>query len=117
MRFMDFKTNTMNILNKFIIEGERIILGKVDIHSELMQTNDKQNVKGGGFCLYDYERNTFILFGGSSEFGKAKIQDIKPVIFNNKVYTDIGIANDEPLSKHEYNFVYRSKHQGDIPLL
>jgi hypothetical protein len=114
---MGFKTNTMDILNKFIIEGERIILGKVTHHSELMQTDDKENVIGGGFCLYDSGTNTFILFGSSSEFGKAKIQDIKPVIFSNKVYTDIGITNNEPLSKHEYNFVYRSKHQGDIPLL
>ena len=107
----------MDILNKFIIEGERIILGKVDIHSELMQTDDKQNVKGGGFCLYDSVTNTFILFGSSSEFGKAKIQDIKPIVFNDKVYADIGITNDELLSKHKFNFVYRSKHQGDIPLL
>jgi hypothetical protein len=103
----------MEILNKFIIEGERIILGKVTHHSELMQTDDKQSVKGGGFCLYDYERKTFILFGSSSEFGKAKIQDIRPVIFNNKVYA----TKDGQLSKHEYNFVYRFKHQGDIPLL
>jgi len=107
----------MDILNKFIIEGERIILGKVTHHSELMQTDDKQDVKGGGFCLYDYERKTFILFGSSSEFGKAKIQDIKPVIFNNKVYTNTGVLDDRLLSNHEYNFIYRSKHQGDIPLL
>ena len=103
----------MDILNKFIIEGERIILGKVDIHSELMQTDDKQNVKGGGFCLYDSVTNTFILFGSSSEFGKAKIQDIKPIVFNDKVY----VTKDRQLSKHKYNFIYRSKHQGDIPLL
>ena len=107
----------MNILSKFIIESDKIILGVVAKHSELMQTDNKENVIGGGFCLYDYERKTFIFFGSSSEFGKAKIQDIKPVIFNNKVYTDIGITTNEPLSKHEYNFVYRSKHQGDIPLL
>ena len=106
----------MDILNKFIIEGERIILGKVDIHSELMQTDDKQNVKGGGFCLYDSVTKTFILFGSSSEFGKAKIQDIKPIIFNDKVYTDAVVLNDRLLSKHKFNFVYRSKHQGDIPL-
>lgn len=103
----------MDILNKFIIEGERIILGKVDIHSELMQTNNKENVIGGGFCLYDYKSNTFVFFGGSSEFGKAKIQDIKPIVFNDKVYA----TKDGQLSKHEYNFVYRSKYQGDIPLL
>ena len=107
----------MDILNKFIIEGERIILGKVTHHSELMQTDNKQNVIGGGFCLYDYERKTFIFFGSSSEFGKAKIQDIKPVIFNNKVYTDAVVLNDRLLSKHKFNFIYRSKHQGDIPLL
>ena len=79
----------MDILNKFILEGERIILGKVTHHSELMQTDNKQNVIGGGFCLYDYERKTFIFFGGSSEFGKAKIQDIKPIVFNDKVYATI----------------------------
>jgi len=103
----------MNILSKFIIENGKIILGAVANHSELMQTDNKQNVKGGGFCLYDYERKTFILFGGSSEFGKAKIQDIKPIVFNNKVYA----IKDGQLSKYEYNFVYRSKYQGDIPLL
>jgi hypothetical protein len=103
----------MDILNKFIIEGERIILGKVTHHSQLMQGDDKQSVKGGGFCMYDYKSNTFILFGSSSEFGKAKIQDIKPIVFNNKVYA----TKDGQLSKHEYNFIYRSKHQGDIPLL
>ena len=107
----------MDILNKFIIENDKIILGNVDIHSELMQTDNKQSVKGGGFCLYDRKSNTFILFGGSSEFGKAKIQDIKPVIFNNKVYTNTGVLDDKLLNNYEYNFIYRSKHQGDIPLL
>lgn len=107
----------MNILLKFIIENGKIILGVVAKHSELMQTDNKENVIGGGFCLYDYERKTFIFFGGSSEFGKAKIQDIKPIVFNDKVYADIGITNDELLSKHKFNFVYRSKYQGDIPLL
>lgn len=106
----------MNILLKFIIENGKIILGVVAKHSELMQTDNKENVIGGGFCLYDYERKTFIFFGSSSEFGKAKIQDIKPVIFNNKVYTDAVVLNDRLLSKHKFNFVYRSKHQGDILL-
>ena len=103
----------MNILLKFIIENGKIILGVVAKHSELMQTDNKENVIGGGFCLYDYERKTFIFFGGSSEFGKAKIQDIKPIVFNDKVYA----TKNGQLSKHEYNFVYRSKRQGDIPLL
>lgn len=103
----------MNILSKFIIESDKIVLGAVANHSQLMQTDDKQNVIGGGFCLYYSVTNTFILFGSSSEFGKAKIQDIKPIVFSNNVYT---IA-DRQLSKDEYNFIYRSKRQGDIPLL
>ena len=107
----------MNILSKFIIESDKIILGVVAKHSELMQTDNKENVIGGGLCLYDYERKTFIFFGSSSEFGKAKIQDIKPVIFNNKVYTDAVVLNDRLLSKHKFNCVYRAKRQGDSPLL
>jgi len=103
----------MNILSKFIIESDKIILGAVANHSQLMQTDDKKNVIGGGFCLYDSGTNTFIMFGSSSAFGKAKIQDIKPIVFNDKVYA---IA-DRQLSKKEYNFIYRSKRQGDIPLL
>ena len=103
----------MDILSKFIIENDKIILGAVANHSQLMQTDDKKNVIGGGFCLYDSGTKTFILFGSSSVFGKAKIQDIKPIIFNDKVYT---ITNRQ-LSKNEYNFIYRSKRQGDIPLL
>ena len=105
----------MDILSKFIIENDKIILGAVANHYQLMRGDDKKNVIGGGFCLY--HAKTFIMFGSSSEFGKAKIQDIKPIVFNDKVYADIGITNDELLSKHKFNFVYRSKHQGDIPLL
>lgn len=107
----------MNILSKFIIENDKIVLGAVTHHSELMQSDDKKNVIGGGFSLYDSATKTFIFFGSSSEFGKAKIQDIKPIIFNNNVYTNTGVLDDRLLSNHEYNFIYRSKRQGDIPLL
>ena len=106
----------MDIFPKFIIENECLILGKVTYHNELMQTDDRKNVIGGGFYEYNYDDKTFIFFGTSSEFGKAKIDQIKTVIFNNKVYTDVGFMMDKPLNKDLYTFIYRSKYQGDIIL-
>jgi hypothetical protein len=95
---------------KFIIQGDKIILGKVTHHSEL--TQDEKKVNSGGCFTYNDISKSFLFFGDSHHFGKAKIQDIKQIVFENKVFLNTG----ELLDNEKYNFHYRSKLQGEIPL-
>ena len=97
---------------KFIIEDDKMILGKIAHHSELTQSDSKK-VTGGGWFTYNDKNKSFLFLGDSRRFGKAKIQDIKPIVFKNKVFLNTG----ELLDNEKYSFHYRSKLQGDIPLI
>lgn len=87
---------------KFIIEGDRLVLGKVEYHEDL--ADNKYNVKGGGWFYYDREKDLFILYGKSIQFGPAKIEDIINAVKNGFV--------DSPSLKEIYNnekFAYHWK--------
>lgn len=106
----------MDIFPKFIVEDGSIILGKVTYHHQLMQSDDKKAVKGGGWFEFENKTNTFIFSGDSHDFGEANIEDMKNVIANNKVYSDTGIILEKPLDNQKYKFIYRCRFEGDIAL-
>lgn len=94
----------MDVFPKFIIEGDDLILGKVTYHKEL--ANDISQVRGGGMFEYDASTNTFTLFGESSQFGRADLDDVKRCVENGKVYFGpdaMGrLFDDDPTVKMAY---------------
>lgn len=60
---------------KFIINNNRIILGDVNFHSELL-TDNTQTV-GGGHWHYDHVKDRIYLFGLSTDFGHVTKQQIQ----------------------------------------
>ncbi len=72
----------MEVFPKFIIEGEKIIIGKCSFHKDMV--TDKSIVKGGGW--FKFVNNMFILYGSSHDFGKASIEDIKECFKTGEVY-------------------------------
>ena len=98
---------------KFIIEDGKLILAKVTFHKELV--TDQTKVKGGGWFRFINETNTFVLFGESNDFGKAKLEDIKQCVENNQVYNDknlrrnissrFNFSYDEVLTNNKFNTI------------
>ena len=89
----------MDVFPKFIIEAGALIIGKVSYHHQLV--TNKADVKGGGWFKYGKEDRHIIFYGDSQDFGKAKLEDIKPCIESGQVYSS--------RSKHRqiaYNFQY-----------
>lgn len=78
----------MNTFPKFIIEnnpklGYCLIIGKVKYHKELAL--DEKNIVGGGWWILKVEeKETFIFYGESHDYGIAKFDDIKKC-FENKM--------------------------------
>jgi hypothetical protein len=78
----------MDVFPKFIIEtddelGDCLIIGKCTYHKQMVF--NKLKVKGGGW--WTKKDNTFILYGQSEDFGPAKLEDIKSIVENKKVYS------------------------------
>ena len=90
---------------KFIIEGDKLVLGKVVFHKHLVTTKgEHKNIKGGGWFRYDFDNDAFILSGQSVDFGPAKLSDIRLCVENNRCYTSVGVMSDSPLtSKFKYD--------------
>lgn len=65
---------------KFIVQEDRLIIGKVVYHKQL--SNDKSKIKGGGYYRYDTENKEFILdlTTSSFDFGHASLDDIKKAV-------------------------------------
>ncbi len=89
---------------KFIIENDSLILSTVNLHRDIVVTDDK-NVKGGGWWRFNSETQTFTFWDSSIDFGKAKLADIVSCIANDKVYSSKmeidSIAN-------KFNFAYEN---------
>jgi hypothetical protein len=94
----------MDIFPKFIIEtdaelGDCLIIAKCTYHKDLVM--NKEKVKGGGrWILKD---KTFILYGDSHDFGKAKLDDIESCIIKERVFTNPFLTNT--IAKR-YTFAY-----------
>ena len=84
---------------KFIIEGENLIIGKCQYHKQL--ATNENDVKGGGW--YRYDDKTFTFYGESHDFGKAKLEDIKECVKNNKVFTSASLKRNLKGFKFKYD--------------
>lgn len=70
---------------KWILENDRIVIGKVEFHHEL-RTQKDSTIKGGGWFFFDdQEEPTFILYNKSFDFGFAKIEDVKKAVIEGNV--------------------------------
>ncbi len=78
---------------KWIIENDRLIIGKANFHFELAK--DKNKVRGGGWFDYLDDEDGFLLYGSSSDFGSADHVDVAYAVLN-------GFC-DAPYSKGIYN--------------
>ena len=93
----------MNLFPKFIVEDGNLIMGKVEIHRNLV--TDDAKVSGGGFFNYDYNNRSFIFSGYSFEYGKAMYDDIRECVLNNKVFSNKYLTHN--ISK-DYTFYYNT---------
>ena len=92
----------MDVFPKFIIEDDKIIIGKVNMHQQLV--TDKTKVRGGGWFKFISDTNTFQFYGDSNDFGKATLEDIKSCVDNNQIFEGRGamydISDDANFSYH-----------------
>ena len=96
----------MDVFPKFIIEtdaelGDCLVIAKCTYHNQLV--TDKTKVKGGGWWRLDKNTNTFILYGDSYEYGKAKLENVESCIKAGHVYSNSSLAFPI-VDKH--NFAY-----------
>jgi hypothetical protein len=79
----------MDVFPKFIVEGNNLIIAKCTYHKQLVTVKDQ--VKGGGLWKLDQDKNEFVLYGISFDFGYASAEDIKACIeAGNVFYSYIG---------------------------
>jgi hypothetical protein len=90
----------MDVLQKFIIEGDYLVMAKSIYHKSLVSRLDW---KGGGFWSFDEETTTFTFFGRSHDFGKASMEDIKKCIDNDKVFS-IKCMTHSIASIYDFNY-------------
>ena len=60
---------------KFIINDNRIILGQVDFHSQLV--DDHTKTTGGGLWFYDHLNDTMYLYGLSTDYGPVTEKQVR----------------------------------------
>lgn len=60
---------------KFIINDNRIIVGQVEFHSDLMKDHEK--TIGGGYWFFDHLSNTMYFYGASTQFGALTREQIQ----------------------------------------
>lgn len=89
----------MDAFQKFIIEGNNLIIAKCTYHKDLV--TNKDHVKGGG--MWNLNDQTITLYGSSFDFGAAQIEDIKRCIDTGNVWSN-QYETDNICDR--YNFVY-----------
>lgn len=100
------------IFPKFIIEtnegGDYIVIGTTTYHKQL--AFDLTKVKGGGWWVLNNGTSTFTLHGASTDFGRAKFEDIQKCIQNKRVFTSYTLDNN---LTDDHKFNYRNRY-GEI---
>ena len=86
---------------KYIIQNDILIIGKIIFHEDLV-TDKTAVIKGGGWYKYDHETKTFTFYKLSTQFGMAKLEDVKKCVENNKVY----LGGRRVLSNTTHKFEY-----------
>jgi len=72
------------VFPKFIIEDGALVMMNVLYHSQIV--NDKDKVTGGGWFRFHYPSKSCIFYGGSQDYGQAKLEHIKECVWNGKVF-------------------------------
>lgn len=103
----------MSVFPKFIIEthdpeGDCLIIANCTYHKQLAL--DVSKVKGGGWWSLDREKLIFTLHGDSSDFGRAKIQDIANCVQRKMVFSSYALHRN---LSNKHTFQYRDQ-VGDI---
>lgn len=83
-----------DVFPKFIVEDGKLVIEKITFHKQLVVNKD--NVRGGGWFHFIPETKTILLYGSSSDFGKAKLEDVSKAVVNgwcDSLYCD-GTYND-----------------------
>lgn len=99
----------MDVFPKFIIEtddqeGDCIILAKCTYHKQL--ATDHSKVKGGGWWTLDRESSVFVLYGDSTDFGRARLEDIAHCVRNGKVFSSASLSRNLAV---DFKFRYRNE--------
>ncbi len=93
----------MDVYPKFIILDDVLIISKVTYHKHILceevdPVAEKHRIKGGGWFTFEHRTNTFTFFGDSTDFGRAKLEDIQKAVDEGKIFTNVyqthSIAND-----------------------
>ena len=79
---------------KWIIEGNHLRLGNMEIHSDLATNGGR--IEGGGFWYIHEQNQTLYLYGSSIDFGQCSIELVK------KVYSERNADKD----LFEYKWVF-----------
>lgn len=61
---------------KFIINYNRLILGDVKYHRDLLDGLTAADTIGGGYWYYDHKSDTYYFYGSSQEFGQVTLEDM-----------------------------------------
>lgn len=99
----------MDVFPKFIIEtddqeGDCLIIAKCTYHKQL--ATDISKVKGGGWWLLDKENSIFTLYGNSTNFGMAKIEDIANCVQRKKVFSSASLIRN---FTDDFKFQYKNE--------
>jgi len=89
---------------KFIIENGYIIIGKCELHIDMVK--EPKNIAGGGWFHWNDEDKSFLLYGGSADFGPASLTDITDAIKSGNVG-----ERHRPNEFKDFKFYYSTKHQ------
>jgi len=83
---MPIKKTTHNIVPKYIIQNNRVVIGKVAYHKDLI--TGKIGVQGGGMFIINHKEATLLLYGDSYKLGPPDMDALKKAVKNWKIYTN-----------------------------
>ena len=73
----------MEVFPKWIIEGNSLVIRKATFHREIAE--NVNNVKGGGWFEFDRDREAFILYGKSEDFGRCSKETVHDAVSRRNV--------------------------------
>lgn len=87
-----------DVFQKFIIEGNNLIIAKCTFHKQLV--TDKEQVKGGGMWEWNRENKTIMLYGDSHDFGRVEYEDVSACIKAGNVFWSY--SGGRPIEGHTF---------------
>ncbi len=89
----------MELFPKWIIEDSTLIIGKASFHRHL--ATNTNNVRGGGWYHFDFDREAFILYGKSEDFGRCSKELVHALISAGNVGRSL---NDDRYKGYKFYF-------------